>query len=187
MSKEGLLHFQCEETSCLLPWPFQRSKVVSINLLTLPFFKRWAMSSTWWVEGRDRGRRSSFCPFLRYIDMSSFFKPTAPLFDCSCTQLESSLGDGWTGFYFKNPERGIITWISNPLDFKAKGKFTLDQYDPNLGGGGVSRKPVSTSSCLPNLLYAIESRDTLARDDMSYGLKIQYWIDDPSNAEVPIC
>ncbi len=39
MSRDRLLHFQCKKTSCLLPLPSQRSKVVSINLMMLPFFK----------------------------------------------------------------------------------------------------------------------------------------------------
>jgi hypothetical protein len=38
MSRDRLLHFQCKKTSCLLPLPSQRSKVVSINI-PIPFFK----------------------------------------------------------------------------------------------------------------------------------------------------
>jgi hypothetical protein len=39
MSRDRLLHFQCKKTSRPIPQLFQRSKVVSINLPILPFFK----------------------------------------------------------------------------------------------------------------------------------------------------
>jgi hypothetical protein len=55
-----------KKTLCLLPLPYQRSKVVSINLPILHFLKTKAVSWTCWVEGRVyvEGRRSSFCPPL---------------------------------------------------------------------------------------------------------------------------
>jgi hypothetical protein len=67
MSKGGILHFQCKETSCLLPRPLQRSKVVIIDLLTLYLYlKGKAVASPCWVEGRGRRYKVVTLPTTEY-------------------------------------------------------------------------------------------------------------------------